>query len=76
MQISVFQIIQIVLLAIILFYLIYYVYTVLFDKKYQPKAWLEASKKGLISKGLQKAERNYPDKVRLFNFWFQIERIG
>lgn len=75
MQISVFQIIQIVLLAIILFYLIYYVYTVLFDKKYQPKAWLEASKEGLISKDLQKAERNYPDKVRLFNFWFQIERL-
>jgi len=75
MQISLFQIVQAVLLGIILVYLIYYVYTVLFDKKYQPKAWQEASKNGSISKSLQKAERNYPDKVRVFNYWFQVERL-
>lgn len=75
MQITVFQIVQAVLLGILLVYLIYYVYTVLFDKKYQPKAWQEAVKQGLISKKLQKLERNYPDKVRFFNFWFQVERL-
>jgi O-methyltransferase len=75
MQISLYQIVQMVLIAIILVYLIYYVYTVLFDKKYQPKAWQEAVKKGHIPKTLQKTEKNYPDKVRFFNFWFQVERL-
>ena len=37
--------------------------------------WREAIKKGEISKELRKAERNYPDKVRFFNFWFQVERL-
>lgn len=75
MQITLFQIVQAVLLGIILIYLVYYVYSVLFDKKYQPKAWQEAVKNGEISRILRKAERNYPDKVRFFNFWFQVERL-
>jgi len=75
MQISLYQIVQMVLIAIILVYLIYYVYTVLFDKKYQPRAWQEAVKRGQVTKTLQKTENNYPDKVRFFNFWFQVERL-
>ena len=75
MEISLFQIVQAVILLIILFYLIYYVYTVLFDTHYQPKAWQDAVKKKKIVKELRKAERNYPDKVRFFNFWFQTERL-
>lgn len=75
MQISAFQIAQAVLVGILLVYLLYYVYTVLFDKKYQPKAWQVAVKVGTVSRKLQKAEKNYPDKVRFFNFWFQIERL-
>ena len=75
MQITLYQIVQIVLLGIILFYLIYYVYTILFDRNYQPKAYQDAIKKGEISSLLRKAERKYPDKVRFFNFWFQVERL-
>ncbi len=75
MQITLYQLIQVVLLGIILVYLIYYVYTVLFDKKYQPKAWQDAVKNGRVSKALQKKEKQYPDKVRFFNFWFQVERL-
>ncbi len=30
---------------------------------------------GLIPKALNKAERRYSDKVRFFNFWFQVERL-
>jgi len=75
MQITAYQIVQFILIGIILVYLIYYVYTILFDKKYQPKAWLDAVKKGHVSKRLQKLEKNYPDKVRFFNFWFQAERL-
>ena len=75
MQITAYQIVQLVLIGIILVYLIYYVYTILFDKKYQPKAWQDAVRNGRISKSLQKLEKNYPDKVRFFNFWFQAERL-
>jgi len=75
MQISVFQIVELALIAIILVYLIYYVYTVLFDKGYHPKAFRDAIKQGRVSKELQRAEKNYPDKVRIFNFWFQVERL-
>ncbi|RLD89569.1 MAG: hypothetical protein DRJ09_06365 [Bacteroidetes bacterium] len=76
MQITFYQIVQMVLLGIILFYLIYYVYSVLFDKNYHPKAYQTAVKKGTISSVLRKAEKNYPDKVRFFNFWFQMERLA
>jgi O-methyltransferase len=75
MQITLYQLIQLVLIGIILIYLIYYVYSVLFDKKYQPKAWQSAVKEGSVSRELQKKERNYPDKVRFFNFWLQVERL-
>ena len=75
MQITLYQIVQIVLLGIILFYLIYYVYTILFDKNYQPKAYQAAVKNGSVSQVLKKAEKRYPDKVRFFNFWFQVERL-
>lgn len=75
MNISLFQIFQFILIAVILLYLLYYVYTLLFDKKYQPRAWKAALKSGSISAELKKAEQKYPDKVRFFNFWFQIERL-
>ncbi len=75
MSISLFQIVQYVLVAVLLLYLLYYVYTLLFDKKYQPRAWKEALKNGRISNELTKAERKYPDKIRFFHFWFQVERL-
>lgn len=75
MNISFYQIIQFILVAVILLYLLYYVYTLLFDKNYQPRVWKVALKKGGISSELKKAEKKYADKVRFFNFWFQIERL-
>jgi O-methyltransferase len=74
-NISLFQIIQFILIAVILLYLLYYVYTLLFDKNYQPRAWKLALKEGSVSSELKKAEQKYADKVRFFNFWFQIERL-
>jgi len=75
MKITLFQIAELVIIGIIFVYLVYYVYTVLFDKKYQPKAWQNAVKKGKVPKQLRQIEKNYPDKVRFFNFWFQVERL-
>ncbi len=75
MKITLFQIVELVIIGIIFIYLLYYVYTVLFDKAYQPKAWQNAVKNGNIAHALIKLERNYPDKIRFFNFWFQVERL-
>jgi O-methyltransferase len=46
-----------------------------FGESYEPPAWEHARKKGTLNKKLLKASRNYPDKVRLYNFWLQIQRI-
>lgn len=46
-----------------------------FGENYEPPTWENARKQGLISRDLLKAARNYPDKVRLYNFWLQIDRI-
>ena len=47
-----------------------------FGETYEPPAWEHARKEGSLSKELLKASRNYPDKVRLYNFWLQIQRIN
>jgi O-methyltransferase len=46
-----------------------------FGENYEPPAWEHARKEGKLSRGLLKASRNYADKVRLYNFWLQIQRI-
>jgi len=47
-----------------------------FGESYEPPAWEDARKQGKLSRELLKATRNYPDKVRLYNFWLQIQRIN
>ncbi len=47
-----------------------------FGENYEPPAWENARKEGRISRELLKVARNYPDKVRLYNFWLQIQRIN
>jgi O-methyltransferase len=46
-----------------------------FGKSYYPVAWEEKVKGGFIPPLLVKLEKKYADKVRFFNFWFQIERL-
>lgn len=75
MPLSTFNIIEIILTGVILLYMLYYVYSLLSDGPDQPRAWKEAIKKGQISRKLVRAGNKYPDKVRFFNFWFQIERL-
>jgi O-methyltransferase len=47
-----------------------------YGENYEPPAWEHARKEGRLSKELLKASRNYPDKIRLYNFWLQIQRIN
>ena len=72
---NLFQIISSLLILLVLILLVRYVWGIFFDKNYQPVEWEPERKKGLISKELISLERNYPDKVRFFNWWFQVERL-
>lgn len=47
-----------------------------FGENYEPPAWEHARKERKLSRELLKASRNYPDKIRLYNFWLQIQRIN
>ncbi|MEI8007301.1 MAG: TylF/MycF/NovP-related O-methyltransferase [Bacteroidota bacterium] len=75
MNLSLFQILNytLILLALVLF--IRYIWDVLFNPDYQPSAWKLAKKEGKLNMVLLKIEKSYSDKVRFFNFWFQVERL-
>ena len=74
-KMNLFSLIQYGLLIILLVYLAYYLYNVIFNKSYQPFAWRKDVGEITISKKLKKAEKNYSDKTRFFNFWLQVERL-
>lgn len=46
-----------------------------FGESYEPPAWEHARKQGILNKKLLKAARNYPDQVRMYNYWLQIQQI-
>lgn len=57
------------------FILYHYLETFWSYKISKPHAWEEAKKKKQLSKGLIRIERNFRDKVRFYNFWFQVKRL-
>ncbi len=70
-----FELISSALVLVVLILLVRYAWGIFFDTNYRPVEWENARKQGLISKELIRLERNYPDKVRFFNWWFQVERL-
>jgi O-methyltransferase len=70
-----FLIVSLALVALVLVLLSRYAWGIFFDKNYFPVEWENAVKEGRVSKELMALERNYPDKVRFFNWWFQVERL-
>lgn len=73
---NLFQIISALLVLTVIILIVRYAWGIFFDKNYYPVDWEHACKNGLVSRELQKLERNYPDKVRFFNWWFQVERLN
>lgn len=67
--------ITIVVLVIIIIFLGKFVYSVFWDKSYLPVRWVNDLEEGRIPDRLALLERSYPDKVRFFNFWFQVARL-
>lgn len=72
---NIFTLVASLLILLVVVLLARYAWGIFFDASYQPVEWASALKNGLIDKGLIRLERNYPDKVRFFNWWFQVERL-
>jgi len=75
MNLSVFQILNYSLILIALLIFARYVWDILVNPNYLPEAWKQARRNGKIPGILRKIERGYPDKVRFFNWWFQVLRL-
>jgi len=75
MHFPIFQLINFSIILIVLIFLIKYIWDMFFGENYEPPAWKLARKEGKLNHDLLKAARNYPDKIRLYNFWLQIQRI-
>jgi len=75
MHLPIFQLINFTIILIVLIFLIKYLWEMFFGESYEPPAWEFARKQGKFSRTLLKSSRNYPDKVRLYNFWLQVQRI-
>lgn len=76
MPFSFFQILNFVIVLVVLVLLVRYLWGMFFDTGYQPEEWQHRKKQGMIRPVLQKLERQFPDKVRFFNWWFQVERLN
>ncbi|MEI7727097.1 MAG: TylF/MycF/NovP-related O-methyltransferase [Bacteroidota bacterium] len=75
MHITVFQIINYTLILVLLVLFIRYLWIVFVLRDDDPLQWPFAVKNGDVSAQLKKLKRGYPDKIRFFNWWFQIERL-
>jgi O-methyltransferase len=75
LHISIPQTTSIILVITLLFLGFKYVETFWSYKISKPYVWETAVTNNLISKKLLKIERNYQDKVRFYNLWFQVEQL-
>jgi len=72
---SLFQLISILVFLVFLIYSFRIMEPEWFYKIRKPHKWKEAIRSGEISVNLKKLERKHRDKVRLYTFWLQIERL-
>jgi len=75
MKIPVFQLINLGIILVVLIFLVRYAWDLFFGKGYSPVEWENAKKSGKISGKLLGLQKSYADKVRFYNWWFQIERL-
>jgi O-methyltransferase len=75
MKIPVFQLINLSIILVVLVFLIRYAWDLFFGKGYSPLEWEHARKSGQVSRKLMQLDKHYPDKVRFFTWWFQVERL-
>ncbi|MFH0864805.1 MAG: TylF/MycF/NovP-related O-methyltransferase [Bacteroidota bacterium] len=72
---QVFQVIAGILIVGLFIIMIRYLWLSFTEKSYHPAQWTHWRKQNLIPKTIIEIEKNYDDKIRLYNFWFQINRL-
>ena len=76
MYFSIFQIANYILLTLLLILFIRYLWIVFIIRDNEPIKWQHAVKNRRISPKLKQIKRGYSDKLRFFNWWFQVERLN
>jgi O-methyltransferase len=75
MHLPILQLVNFSIILVVLIFLIKYAWDIFFGETYEPPAWEKARKDKLLPPELLKFSKNYPDKVRLYNFWLQVQRL-
>lgn len=69
------KLLNFIIILTVMIFLVKYLWDLFFGDCYEPPAWHQAGKNGQLSRELMKASRNYPDKIRFYNWWLQIQRL-
>lgn len=75
MNISLFTAVNFGVLIILLVLLARFAWNMWFSAAFQPQEWIAARKDGRVGRKLLALSRRYPDKVRFFTWWLQVERL-
>jgi len=75
MHLPLFQLINFSIILIVLIFLLRYLWDMFFGDNYVPPEWESARRQKKLSKELITACRNYPDKIRFYTFWLQIQQL-
>ena len=73
--ITIFQLANFGLILVLLFLFMRYLWITFINREGTPVEWHHAVKTGRISIRLKNMERRYHDKVRFYNWWFQVARL-
>jgi O-methyltransferase len=71
----IYQVAAAILVGAVVFLMIRYLILSVKERSYHPAQWAYMMKKKKISGALIQLERSYDDKIRFYNFWFQVERL-
>ena len=75
MGISFIMAVNLAVAGILLVLLIRFAWNMYFSAAFYPQAWISAKKSGTVTRRLSFLSRTYPDKVRFFAWWLQVERL-
>lgn len=70
------EVVNIIVILLVIGVFLRYAWETFREKPMHPESWKNAVESGYISRDLQREFRQYPDKVRFFNWWLQVERLS
>lgn len=75
MHVPVLQLVNFCIILVVMVFLVRYLWDLFFGSDYALYPWDEARKQGRLSPSLIKVSRQFPDKVRFYSFWLQMDRL-